>query len=213
MKNEILKDMQTAKGTTTTREKLLDASVELFSSSGFNSTSIRDIAKRTGMTISNIYYHFGSKEGLLLAILEREMHRIVEDLSRVISTDLEPLERFKLLLKTHFDLLLNTGRKEAEILFLEEEHVARLRKQFQIDLLNIYRKELRNLQSAGYVNYKNLTVLAFHIFGVINWHLRWYKPGGQMSFKQLSDELVNFVLYGISGPRSRAHKRASKSYN
>ena len=108
-----------------TREKLLDAAVDLFAANGFGGTSIRDIARMTDMTIPNIYYHFGSKEGLLIAILERAMQQIVSGLGEVVGRrDLEPLERFKLLLRTHFDLLVNVGRKEADILFLEEEHVS-----------------------------------------------------------------------------------------
>jgi hypothetical protein len=92
------------------------------------------------------------------------------------------------------------GRKEADILFLEEEHISRFRKNFQIELLTIYRKELQSLKSLGYVSQENLTVLAFNIFGVINWHLRWYKPGGKMSLEQVRDEMVAFVFYGMTGP-------------
>jgi len=188
-----------------TREKLLDAAVDLFAANGFGGTSIRDIARLTGMTIPNIYYHFGSKEGLLIAILERATQQIVSGLGEVVArSDLQPLDRFKLLLKTHFDLLINVGRKEADILFLEEEHVSRFRKPFQIDLLNIYRGELRNLQALGYVNQKNITVLAFNIFGVINWHLRWYKPDGKLTLDEIKEEMVAFVLFGMSGkPRSK----------
>jgi len=193
------------KGTTKTPEKLLDAAVDLFAANGFGGTSIRDIARLTGMTVPNIYYHFGNKEGLLIAILERATRQIVEGLNQVVTqTDLDPLDRFKLLLKTHFDLLINVGRKEADILFLEEEHVSRFRKPFQIELMNIYRRELQTLQALGYVNQKNLTVLAFNIFGVINWHLRWYKADGKMTFDEIKEEMTSFVLFGMSGvPRSK----------
>ena len=186
---------------TTTSEKLLDAAVELFAANGFNATSIRDIAKHTGMTIPNIYYHFGNKEGLLIAILERATRQIVDGLRKVTSREMDPLERFKLLLRAHYDLLISVGREEANILFLEEEHVSRFRKPFQIELLDIYRKELRELKSLGYVNQENITVLAFNIFGVINWHLRWYKPNGKMTPEQAKDEMVAFIQYGMAGPQ------------
>jgi AcrR family transcriptional regulator len=190
-----------ANHSTKTAEKLLDAAVELFAANGFNATSIRDIAGLTGMTISNIYYHYGSKEGLLIAILERATRQIVNGLKEVVNRDIDPLERFKLLLKAHFDLLINIGRKEANILFLEEEHVSRFRKPFQIELLDIYRKELQTLKSLGYVSQENVTVLAFNVFGVINWHLRWYKPEGKMTFDQVKDEMVAFVFHGMAGPQ------------
>ena len=53
-----------------TPQKIIDAAVKLFAVNGFKGTSIRNIAKITGMTISNIYYYLGNKEGLLFAILE-----------------------------------------------------------------------------------------------------------------------------------------------
>lgn len=192
-----------ANHSTKTAEKLLDAAVELFAANGFNATSIRDIAGLTGMTISNIYYHYGSKEGLLIAILKRATRQIVDGLKEVVNRDIDPLDRFKLLLKAHFDLLINIGRKEANILFLEEEHVSRFRKPFQIELLDIYRKELQRLKSLGYVSQENVTVLAFNVFGVINWHLRWYKPEGKMTLDQVKDEMVAFVFYGMAGPQPR----------
>jgi hypothetical protein len=124
----------------------------------------------------------------------------VDRLKEVVNRDIDPLERFKLLLKAHFDLLITIGRKEAHILFLDEEHVSRFRKPFQIELLDIYRKELQNLRSLGYVSQENVTVLAFNVFGVINWHLRWYKPEGKMTPDQVKDEMVAFLFHGMACP-------------
>lgn len=181
-------------------QEILEASIDLFAANGFRGTSIRDIGKAVSTTISNIYYHFGSKEGLLLAILERSSHHIVEKLRQVTERDLDPLERFKLLLKTHLRLLLELYRKEAKILFIEEEHLARVRKEFQLEILNLYRTELEHLKSMGYISFENITVLAFNILGVINWHQRWCKPEGRMSLEQIGDEMVKFVLNGALGP-------------
>lgn len=178
---------------------MLDVALDLFSENGFKGTSIRQIAKETGMTISNIYYYFGNKEGLLYAILENATHLIVEELREVINRDMEPLERFKLLVKTHFRSLLEVHRKEAKILFLDEEDLSRLSKTFQVDILNIYRKELGELQSLGLVGQRSTTLLAFDIFGVLNWHLRWHNPEGPMTIEQISDEMLAFVLYGTLG--------------
>lgn len=52
-----------------TREKIIDASIELFSIRGYADTSIRDIAKKVGIKTSTIYYHFESKEAILSLIL------------------------------------------------------------------------------------------------------------------------------------------------
>jgi AcrR family transcriptional regulator len=198
MKNRKIKN-----GTNEIAEKIIKVAIDLFASNGFKGTSIRDIAKIAGTTSSNIYYYFRNKEGLLFAILEQSTRQIVEKLRQIAESDLEPLERFKLLLKTHLSLLLDLYRKESKVLFLDEEHVARINKQYQLEILNMYRKVLRYLQSLGYVNYNDITILSFHIFGVLNWHIRWYKPEGPKSVEQINNEMLSFVLHGaLSSPQT-----------
>lgn len=52
-----------------TRRRILQAAAELFVEHGFAGTSIRDISERLGMTKGSLYYHFTSKEDLLVALL------------------------------------------------------------------------------------------------------------------------------------------------
>jgi hypothetical protein len=63
----------------------------------------------------------------------------------------------------------------------------------------MYKEELGNLQEQGYVRHRSLTVLTFNVLGVINWQLRWYRPDGPLSFEEIADEIVNFILYGALG--------------
>lgn len=49
---------------------ILQAALEGFYDNGFHGTSVRDIARRVGVTIPALYYHHQSKEGILLALLE-----------------------------------------------------------------------------------------------------------------------------------------------
>lgn len=51
-----------------TRLRILTAARELFGSVGFDSTTVRQIAKRVGMTDAALYYHFRSKREILNAL-------------------------------------------------------------------------------------------------------------------------------------------------
>jgi AcrR family transcriptional regulator len=62
---------------TSTREKILDVALDLFTDQGFDGTSMREIAGRLGITKPSIYYHFASKEEILLAL-----HMRVHELSK-----------------------------------------------------------------------------------------------------------------------------------
>jgi AcrR family transcriptional regulator len=55
-----------------TRERILDVALDLFTDQGFDGTSMREIAGRLGITKPSIYYHFASKEDVLLALHMRQ---------------------------------------------------------------------------------------------------------------------------------------------
>jgi AcrR family transcriptional regulator len=53
-----------------TRETIRAVALELFSTKGFDQTSLREIAERVGLTKASLYYHFSSKQALLIAVVE-----------------------------------------------------------------------------------------------------------------------------------------------
>ncbi|MEI6668931.1 MAG: TetR/AcrR family transcriptional regulator [Acidobacteriota bacterium] len=53
-----------------TRNRLLESAVHIFDRKGYSAASVREIAEMAGVTKPALYYHFGSKEGLLIAILD-----------------------------------------------------------------------------------------------------------------------------------------------
>lgn len=63
-------DGRSARGSAT-KELILDTAMDLFKSSGFRATSVRDIAARSGITHPGLLYHFPTKEALLMAVLQR----------------------------------------------------------------------------------------------------------------------------------------------
>lgn len=56
--------------TVSTRERLLQAAMELFTTKGYEATSVAEILERAGVNSGSLYYLFKSKEELLLAGLE-----------------------------------------------------------------------------------------------------------------------------------------------
>ncbi|BBZ16387.1 TetR family transcriptional regulator [Mycolicibacterium gadium] len=57
------------------REQILDATEKLMATRGYAATSISDIRKACGLPASSIYWHFGSKDGVLAAVMERGAQR------------------------------------------------------------------------------------------------------------------------------------------
>jgi AcrR family transcriptional regulator len=57
-----------------TKEKILDAAEELFGELSFDTVSLRDITNRANVTLALASYHFGTKERLFGAVVERRAH-------------------------------------------------------------------------------------------------------------------------------------------
>lgn len=53
------------------RTRLLHAAVRVFDRKGYAAASVREVAEMAGVTKPAVYYHFGSKEGLLISILQQ----------------------------------------------------------------------------------------------------------------------------------------------
>ena len=56
-----------------TKERILDVAERLFADRGFPATPLRDITSEASVNIASVNYHFGSKEALLAAVLERRL--------------------------------------------------------------------------------------------------------------------------------------------
>jgi AcrR family transcriptional regulator len=71
---------------TETRERLLDAAQHLFARRGVDAVAIREINDRAGQrNASALHYHFGSRAGLLVAIVERHQPAIDGERARLLA--------------------------------------------------------------------------------------------------------------------------------
>ena len=75
------------------RLQLMEVGREAFAKRGYESTAIEEVAQRAGVSKPIVYEHFGSKEGLYAAIVDREMDGLVVRVSESLSRG-SPRERF-----------------------------------------------------------------------------------------------------------------------
>lgn len=74
------------------REQLIGIGRTLFAERGFAAASIEEIAQRAGVSKPIVYGHFGGKEGLYSAVLEREVATVQGMIARALEGSQQPLD-------------------------------------------------------------------------------------------------------------------------
>jgi AcrR family transcriptional regulator len=77
------------------RERILEAATELFATRGYAGAGVDRLAERSGIAKTAIYYHFGNKEGLLAAVLERTATQWIDGILQAARQASEPRARLE----------------------------------------------------------------------------------------------------------------------
>lgn len=86
-----------------TRAELLEVATHVFAEDGYSGARVDEIAERTRTTKRMIYYYFGGKEQLYLAVLEQAYTTIRAAENALPLTDLAPLEALRQLAELTYD--------------------------------------------------------------------------------------------------------------
>ena len=105
-----------------TRDSILRAATKIFAKHGFAGGSVEKISKAAKSYDRMIYYYFGNKEGLYLAVLEEAYKRVRDIESELHLQDLEPEQALRRLVAFTFDHHLD---HENYIRLVMNENIAR----------------------------------------------------------------------------------------
>jgi TetR/AcrR family transcriptional regulator len=96
VKGEFAKMMAMPRGDADiTRGKLLAAAHDLFVERAGHAASVSEICERAEVNVAMVKYCFGSKDGLLDALLERVLSGLADEIARLSEQDLEPSEKLR----------------------------------------------------------------------------------------------------------------------
>jgi len=118
--------MPSQKSTQTTKEKIFDVSIDLFSEKGFDAVSIREIGRGVGIRESSIYNHYSNKEAILDSILDFFIKEMEE-------TGI-PEEKMEILLEQSPEMFYHAGSK----MFEERMHDPKMIKIWRLLLIEMY---------------------------------------------------------------------------
>jgi AcrR family transcriptional regulator len=179
------------------REDLLRVCARLFREKGFDGTSTRDISQAAGMHSGSPFYHFKSKQDMLLAVMEQGLTEGLRHLEAVAAMRLAPPERFRKLVRAHLETICGDGHDFIPVMLYDWRSLTPANRRRVIALKDRYdalwQKVTDELQAQGVMDGDPQLARLF-TFGVLNWTARWYRAGGRKSLDEIAEEASRFLL-------------------
>lgn len=182
------------------REKILHSAVQLFAEYGYHAAPLRDIARIAGIQAASIYYHYASKQALLIEIMETHMQRLNANLERILGEHDDPQRRLRAAIANH--IRLHTSYKaeffiiDTEIRALEGENRTRiisLRDRYE----SLLQELLRDGMERGVFRQSDVKVSSYAIIAMCTEVATWFRPNGRLSVQQVIDIYTQMITQGL----------------
>ncbi|MCC2105746.1 MAG: TetR family transcriptional regulator, partial [Hyphomicrobiales bacterium] len=89
-----------------TKDRLMAAAREIMTERNAVEFSLQDVAARSGLNSALVKYHFGNKDGLLLAILERDAETSLKQVEKLLAREMPATQKLSLhmagIIETYF---------------------------------------------------------------------------------------------------------------
>ena len=196
-------------------EFILRTSARVFAEKGFHSTSMRDVARATEVSLAGLYYYCESKDELLFLIQDNCFGRVLERLESRLKETADPFERFRVVVENHLSFFA-ANMAEMKVLSHEAESLAGEMYDKVSGKKQQYTRTVRRIlaevqQRRGASARKvDLTVATYALFGMMNWIYNWYDPRGKLAVNDLVEHVTRLFLNGFAGDAGDSdHVRAA----
>lgn len=187
------------------RGRILKAAAELFASKGFEGTSVRSIAEKSGISVPGMFYYFSSKEMILYEIMTSFMDEAYKKILEIYGSDIDPVEKLNEVCKFYVEQYAG-HKNQLTILISERKSLHPRHQQRCIEKERDYVKALKSLfkdlDERHLLKPINHSILTFIFFGMVHWTYRWYNPKAKKGIgpSQLGKIFSDVFLRGILVP-------------
>ena len=183
-----------------TRDDILDAAAQVFRQKGFHGSSMADIAEAVNLQKASLYHHVSSKQEILLALLDRALEMLFEQIDVIAKQPLPADENLRQMVQVYLRLLAENSDLSAVLLFEHrsldpDQHARHIpnRDRFESlwrDVINVGVRE-------GSFTCPDVALTVRALMGILNWTLTWYRPDGPLTIEQIADQYTSLLLNGL----------------
>jgi TetR/AcrR family transcriptional regulator, cholesterol catabolism regulator len=179
------------------REALLRVCARLFREKGFDGTKIRDISRAAGMHSGSPFYHFKTKQAMLVAVMEQGLVEGLRRTEDVMARKAAPRETFERLIRTHLETICAEGNDFIPVLLYDWRSVTAANRRRIIALRDRYdalwQRAIDDLVAAGLLT-GDPQLARLLVLGAVNWSAKWYRRGGSASLDEIARSAAALFL-------------------
>jgi AcrR family transcriptional regulator len=181
------------------RDALLRVSAKLFREKGFDGTSIRDISSAAGMHSGSPFYHFKTKQDILVAVMEQGLAEGLRRTEEVMALSLPPEQKLAKLIRAQLGTILEDGSDFIPVLLYDWRSLTAANRRRIVALKDRYdalwQQMIDELQRAG-DRPGDAQLIRLLILGAVNWTGTWYRAGGRLSLDDVAEGAARLFLNG-----------------
>jgi TetR/AcrR family transcriptional regulator, cholesterol catabolism regulator len=182
-------------------QTILKGAAEVFRREGFARARLEDVAAEVGINRASLYYYVGTKEELLVALIEQPAYMMTRRCREALESDAPADEKLRRALRAYIDDLANYP--EVFLLFSESQYLAAIPEAKDIVAnADAYGKTLLAIVEEGvasgvFRDDLDPRLVMLGILGMHNWIHRWYVPGGRNTLAEIGDAFAAMTLAGL----------------
>ena len=179
------------------RDELLRASAKLFREKGFDGTTIRDISSAAGMHSGSPFYHFKTKQDILVAVMEQGLAEGLRSLQEAVTRAKTPEQKLTAMIRTQLGTILEEGNDFIPVLLYDWRSLTEANRRRIVQLKDQYdalwQQAIDDLKRAGRLS-GDPQLVRLLILGAVNWTGTWYRPGGRLSLDEIAENAARVFL-------------------
>ena len=179
--------------------EILKSAAGAFRRLGYHGATVEEIATALHMKKGNLYYYFKNKEEILFACHQYSLDRLMQLFQEIDASGAPADEKLRRLIDAFVHTILDELHGTA--LFLDLEALSAPHLKAVIARRDAFDKGVRRVIEEGMSSDVfapgDPKLLAFALFGAVNWIPRWYSPEGPATSQAIADLFADFFVSGF----------------
>lgn len=188
--------------------RILESSARLFAHQGFEGTSINEIADEVNLSKATIYHYFSGKEDIYTEIILDTLDGLLPSVRDAVERKDTATQRLVAAMEAHAQYFEDNFWAFTAMLIGFGGIRELNRRARAIALRDSYESLFRDIIAAGVASGEfrstDPAIVSRAVLSMLNWMVRWYKPGGAKRAREFAQEYAGLIIQGLCSPSVRA---------